>query len=237
MALSPHVCSRVCRRWSTLLFRVWCCRAGPGHGSRPSWPPDTAGLCFQVFGDKDADGFYRGEGGGRMGYIPCNMVAEVAADSPAGRQQLLQRGSLSPDVLVEGSGMVLLSFPHVPPPQVSPLLRLYVWSMERLCVWRGGSRAPGPHSLPPRVGSATAGWALYFASWGLGMGEECPLETCGQGPWCGPKRRLQSHCPIPCLSFFLTSACLPGSGNGTFLCSAARTAGPPPKPRRSKKGG
>lgn len=66
---------------------------------------ETSGLCFQVFGDKDSDGFYRGESGGRTGYIPCNMVAEVAVDSPAGRQQLLQRGFLPPDVLPEGSGM------------------------------------------------------------------------------------------------------------------------------------
>lgn len=66
---------------------------------------ETTSLCFQVFGDKDSDGFYRGESGGRTGYIPCNMVAEVAVDSPAGRQQLLQRGFLPPDVLTEVLGM------------------------------------------------------------------------------------------------------------------------------------
>nr|XP_045014098.1 peripheral-type benzodiazepine receptor-associated protein 1 isoform X4 [Jaculus jaculus] len=65
--------------------------------------PFREGQILKVFGEKDADGFYRGEGGGRVGYIPCNMVAEVAVDSPAGRQQLLQRGFLSPDVLTEGS--------------------------------------------------------------------------------------------------------------------------------------
>uniref|UniRef100_A0A8D1AKH9 SH3 domain-containing protein n=1 Tax=Sus scrofa TaxID=9823 RepID=A0A8D1AKH9_PIG len=66
--------------------------------------PFQEGQILKVFGDKDADGFYRGEGGGRTGYIPCNMVAEVAVDSPAGRQQLLQRSYLSPDALLEGSG-------------------------------------------------------------------------------------------------------------------------------------
>nr|XP_020035225.1 peripheral-type benzodiazepine receptor-associated protein 1 isoform X2 [Castor canadensis] len=66
--------------------------------------PFREGQILKVFGDKDADGFYRGEGGGRTGYIPCNMVAEVAVNSLAGRQQLLQWGYLSPDVLVEGSG-------------------------------------------------------------------------------------------------------------------------------------
>uniref|UniRef100_A0A452VDP2 TSPO associated protein 1 n=1 Tax=Ursus maritimus TaxID=29073 RepID=A0A452VDP2_URSMA len=67
--------------------------------------PFQEGQILKVFGDKDADGFYQGEGGGRMGYIPCNMEVEVAVASAAERQQLLQRGYLSPDVLTEGSGM------------------------------------------------------------------------------------------------------------------------------------
>ncbi|XP_047401655.1 peripheral-type benzodiazepine receptor-associated protein 1 isoform X4 [Sciurus carolinensis] len=66
--------------------------------------PFREGQILKVFGEKDADGFYQGECGGRTGYIPCNMVAEVAVDSPVGRQQLLQRGYLSPDVVLEGSG-------------------------------------------------------------------------------------------------------------------------------------
>ncbi|XP_045840890.1 peripheral-type benzodiazepine receptor-associated protein 1 isoform X2 [Meles meles] len=66
--------------------------------------PFREGQILKVFGDKDADGFYRGEGDGRMGYVPCNMVAEVAVDNPVERQQLFQRGYLSPDVLTEGSG-------------------------------------------------------------------------------------------------------------------------------------
>ncbi|MBZ3889443.1 Peripheral-type benzodiazepine receptor-associated protein 1 [Sciurus carolinensis] len=65
--------------------------------------PFREGQILKVFGEKDADGFYQGECGGRTGYIPCNMVAEVAVDSPVGRQQLLQRGYLSPDVVLEGS--------------------------------------------------------------------------------------------------------------------------------------
>lgn len=103
-----------------------------GHGEQLNWPPETTGLCLQVFGDKDADGFYRGEGGGRTGYIPCNMVAEVAVDRPAGRQQLLQRSYLSPHVLVEGSGMTCCccSSPisHHPSFDSSPLGNLYVWA-------------------------------------------------------------------------------------------------------------
>ncbi|KFO35013.1 Peripheral-type benzodiazepine receptor-associated protein 1 [Fukomys damarensis] len=66
--------------------------------------PFREGQILKVFGDKDADGFYRGECGGQAGYIPCNMVAEVAVDSPAGRQQLFQQGYLSPDVVLKDAG-------------------------------------------------------------------------------------------------------------------------------------
>ncbi|XP_049627186.1 LOW QUALITY PROTEIN: peripheral-type benzodiazepine receptor-associated protein 1 [Suncus etruscus] len=66
--------------------------------------PFREGQILKVFGDKDADGFYRGESGGRIGYIPCNMVAEVAVDSPMGRQQLLRRAFVPREVLAEGSG-------------------------------------------------------------------------------------------------------------------------------------
>lgn len=104
-----------------------CCGAqglGPREqaalASRDNWS------LLQVFGDKDADGFYRGEGDGRMGYVPCNMVAEVAVDSPVERQQLFQRGYLSPDVLSEGSGMTcgcpVPTSPTHPPPPTQPLL-------------------------------------------------------------------------------------------------------------------
>ena len=31
----------------------------------------------QVVGEKDGDGFYWGEAGGKAGFVPCNMVSEV----------------------------------------------------------------------------------------------------------------------------------------------------------------
>lgn len=49
---------------------------------------------MQVCGDKDADGFYRGECAGREGYIPCNMVSEVPVESSELKQQLLKQGFL-----------------------------------------------------------------------------------------------------------------------------------------------
>ncbi|XP_045172088.2 peripheral-type benzodiazepine receptor-associated protein 1-like isoform X4 [Mercenaria mercenaria] len=52
--------------------------------------PFREGQIIKVFGDKDADGFYRGECQGRVGYIPCNMVSEIQVDDPELEEQLLQ---------------------------------------------------------------------------------------------------------------------------------------------------
>lgn len=56
-------------------------------------PPSA--LHHQVHGDKDPDGFYRGECGGRLGYVPCNMVSEIQVDDEETRKQLLLQGFLS----------------------------------------------------------------------------------------------------------------------------------------------
>lgn len=53
------------------------------------------GVLHQVHGDKDPDGFYRGECGGRLGFVPCNMVSEIQVEDEETRQQLLQQGYLS----------------------------------------------------------------------------------------------------------------------------------------------
>lgn len=60
---------------------------------------------MQVYGDKDADGFYRGESGGRHGYVPCNMVSEIQVDDEETRDQLLQQGFLSTETSIEKMGM------------------------------------------------------------------------------------------------------------------------------------
>nr|XP_023698429.1 RIMS-binding protein 2-like [Paramormyrops kingsleyae] len=73
--------------------------------------PDTAdeelpfmeGQIIQVYGDKDADGFYYGESNGHFGYIPCNMVSEVKVGDEESRQQLLQCGFLPAEVPMEKS--------------------------------------------------------------------------------------------------------------------------------------
>ena len=48
---------------------------------------------IKIIGEKDADGFYWGECGGRSGYVPCNMVSEVQVDDERVARELLKVGS------------------------------------------------------------------------------------------------------------------------------------------------
>ncbi|XP_066058355.1 peripheral-type benzodiazepine receptor-associated protein 1 isoform X2 [Chamaea fasciata] len=81
--------------------------------------PFKEGQILKVCGDKDADGFYRGECAGREGYIPCNMVSEVPVESSELKQQLLKQGFLPADT--ESPGIGTFSPPPrrqtVPPPK------------------------------------------------------------------------------------------------------------------------
>ncbi|XP_050181916.1 peripheral-type benzodiazepine receptor-associated protein 1 isoform X8 [Myiozetetes cayanensis] len=83
--------------------------------------PFKEGQILKVCGDKDADGFYRGECAGREGYIPCNMVSEVQVDSDELKKQLLKQGFLSADTATESQGNGTFSPPPrrqtVPPPK------------------------------------------------------------------------------------------------------------------------
>ncbi|KAL4223562.1 benzodiazepine receptor binding [Mactra antiquata] len=67
--------------------------------------PFKEGQIIKVFGDKDPDGFYRGECAGRIGYIPCNMVSEIQVDDPELEQQLMREvqdsGSMSNSAISE----------------------------------------------------------------------------------------------------------------------------------------
>uniref|UniRef100_A0A674NN12 RIMS binding protein 2 n=1 Tax=Takifugu rubripes TaxID=31033 RepID=A0A674NN12_TAKRU len=56
--------------------------------------PFKEGQIIKVFGDKDTDGFYRGELRGRTGLIPCNMVSEIRAEDEETLQQLIKQGFL-----------------------------------------------------------------------------------------------------------------------------------------------
>uniref|UniRef100_A0A673JSK6 RIMS-binding protein 2 n=1 Tax=Sinocyclocheilus rhinocerous TaxID=307959 RepID=A0A673JSK6_9TELE len=63
--------------------------------------PFKEGQIIKVYGDKDADGFYRGEVGSRCGYVPCNMVSEIQVDDEETRDQLLMQGFLSTEASME----------------------------------------------------------------------------------------------------------------------------------------
>ncbi|XP_062038176.1 RIMS-binding protein 2 isoform X2 [Lepus europaeus] len=63
--------------------------------------PFKEGQVIKVYGDKDADGFYRGETCARLGLIPCNMVSEIQADDEETKDQLLRQGFLPLNTPVE----------------------------------------------------------------------------------------------------------------------------------------
>ncbi|KAI4813839.1 hypothetical protein KUCAC02_003061, partial [Chaenocephalus aceratus] len=82
--------------------------------------PFSEGQIIKVFGDKDADGFYRGECAGHLGYVPCNMVSEIQVEDEETRQQLLQQGFLSTAASMEKIGTrthAQLPSRPVPPPK------------------------------------------------------------------------------------------------------------------------
>ncbi|XP_067165541.1 peripheral-type benzodiazepine receptor-associated protein 1 [Apteryx mantelli] len=68
--------------------------------------PFKEGQILKVCGDKDADGFYRGECAGREGYIPCNMVSEVQVENNEVKKQLLKQGFIPADTPMESVGSV-----------------------------------------------------------------------------------------------------------------------------------
>ncbi|XP_057265923.1 peripheral-type benzodiazepine receptor-associated protein 1 isoform X8 [Pezoporus wallicus] len=67
--------------------------------------PFKEGQILKVCGDKDADGFYRGECAGREGYIPCNMVSEVQVENNEIKKQLLKQGFLPANTPMESIGL------------------------------------------------------------------------------------------------------------------------------------
>ncbi|KAM9307241.1 RIMS-binding protein 2-like isoform 2-T2 [Pholidichthys leucotaenia] len=56
--------------------------------------PFKEGQIIRIYGDKDTDGFYRGEVRGRMGLIPCNMVSEIRASDEETMDELIKQGFL-----------------------------------------------------------------------------------------------------------------------------------------------
>ncbi|KAG7480647.1 hypothetical protein MATL_G00058530 [Megalops atlanticus] len=63
--------------------------------------PFKEGQIIKVYGDKDTDGFYRGEICGRTGLIPCNMVSEIQTEDEEMMDQLIKQGFLPLNTPVE----------------------------------------------------------------------------------------------------------------------------------------
>ncbi|XP_063000006.1 RIMS-binding protein 2 [Elgaria multicarinata webbii] len=63
--------------------------------------PFKEGQIIKVYGDKDVDGFYRGETCARLGLIPCNMVSEIQADDEEMMEQLVRQGFLPLNTPIE----------------------------------------------------------------------------------------------------------------------------------------
>ncbi|XP_041078543.1 RIMS-binding protein 2 isoform X2 [Polyodon spathula] len=63
--------------------------------------PFKEGQIMKVYGDKDTDGFYRGEICGRDGLIPCNMVSEIQTDDGEMMEKLIKQGFLPLNTPVE----------------------------------------------------------------------------------------------------------------------------------------
>ncbi|XP_040006424.1 peripheral-type benzodiazepine receptor-associated protein 1-like [Xiphias gladius] len=102
------------------LFPYYPATMSPNPDAAEEELPFSEGQIIKVYGDKDADGFYQGESGGRLGYVPCNMVSEIQVEDEETRQQLLQQGFLSTAASMEKIGTrthAQLPRRPVPPPK------------------------------------------------------------------------------------------------------------------------
>ncbi|XP_069556854.1 peripheral-type benzodiazepine receptor-associated protein 1-like [Brachyistius frenatus] len=114
--------------------------------------PFTEGQIIKVYGDKDADGFYRGESAGRLGFVPCNMVSEIQVEDEETRQQLLQQGFLSTAASMEKIGTrTHAQLPRRPVPPPKPRRSKKV---ESAAVWEESVDSSGPD--PSRAAAAAA---------------------------------------------------------------------------------
>ncbi|XP_042355019.1 LOW QUALITY PROTEIN: peripheral-type benzodiazepine receptor-associated protein 1 [Plectropomus leopardus] len=111
--------------------------------------PFTEGQIIKVYGDKDADGFYRGECAGHLGYVPCNMVSEIQVEDEDTRQQLLQQGFLSTAASMEKIGT--RTHAQLPRRPVPPLKPRRSKKVESAALWEESvdSSSPDPSQTAP----------------------------------------------------------------------------------------
>ncbi|RWS26093.1 RIMS-binding protein 2-like protein [Leptotrombidium deliense] len=71
-------------RWFVALYDYDPLTMSPNPDAADEELPFREGDMIKIHGDKDPDGFYRGELNGRFGFVPCNMVSEMQYDSEMG---------------------------------------------------------------------------------------------------------------------------------------------------------
>ncbi|NWS30863.1 RIMB2 protein, partial [Polioptila caerulea] len=91
----------LCPRIFVALFDYDPLTMSPNPDAAEEELPFKEGQIIKVYGDKDADGFYRGETCARIGLIPCNMVSEIQADDEEVMDQLLKQGFLPLNTPIE----------------------------------------------------------------------------------------------------------------------------------------
>ncbi|XP_023197966.1 peripheral-type benzodiazepine receptor-associated protein 1 isoform X5 [Xiphophorus maculatus] len=121
--------------------------------------PFSEGQIIKVYGEKDADGFYRGESGGRLGYVPCNMVSEIQVEDEETQQQLLQQGFLSTATSMEKIGTrTYAQLPRRPVPPPKPRRSKKV---ESAALWEesidSSSQDPSHSAAPAAAGKPASG--------------------------------------------------------------------------------
>ncbi|NXW78870.1 RIMB2 protein, partial [Hirundo rustica] len=94
----------LCTRIFVALFDYDPLTMSPNPDAAEEELPFKEGQIIKVYGDKDADGFYRGETCARIGLIPCNMVSEIQADDEEMMDQLLKQGFLPLNTPIEKIG-------------------------------------------------------------------------------------------------------------------------------------
>ncbi|XP_041863794.1 RIMS-binding protein 2 isoform X2 [Melanotaenia boesemani] len=138
--------------------------------------PFSEGQIIKVYGDKDPDGFYRGESGGRLGYVPCNMVSEIQVEDEETRQQLLQQGFLSTAASMEKIGTrTHAQLPRRPVPPPKPRRSKKV---ESASLWEesvdSSSQDPSETVGPAAVGKPASGACKMVAIFDYDPRESSP---------------------------------------------------------------
>ena len=125
--------------------------------------PFREGQLIKIIGEKDADGFYWGECGGRSGYVPCNMVSEVQVDDERVARELLKddqrmrgrggwggRGDRWGDIYAGAANKKMIALYDYDPMELSPNVDMEVSRSHKERTWPWRIVSAGGALLPDR---------------------------------------------------------------------------------------